>query len=65
MPESMHEYNLIPNFLYDVFLVGLETETIISVLNKSSKTMLHHKMVDFICNSITNYGKAKLMLRKN
>ena len=37
-PESMHEYNLTPHSLYAAVSVGLETETIISVLNKLSKT---------------------------
>jgi DNA excision repair protein ERCC-3 len=37
-PESMHEYNLTPHSLYAVVFVGLETETIIDVLNKLSKT---------------------------
>ncbi|KAK4488301.1 hypothetical protein RD792_004057 [Penstemon davidsonii] len=39
-PESMHEYNLTPHSLYAAVSAGLETETIISVLNKLSKTKL-------------------------
>lgn len=64
-PESMHEYNLTPHSLYAAVSVGLETETIISVLNKLSKTKLPKEMIDFIHNSTANYGKVKLVLKKN
>ncbi|XP_078445881.1 general transcription and DNA repair factor IIH helicase/translocase subunit XPB1-like [Wolffia australiana] len=64
-PESMHEYNLTPHSLYAAVSVGLETETIISVLNKLSKTKLPREMVDFIYASTSNYGKVKLVLKKN
>ncbi|CAL9030167.1 unnamed protein product [Prunus brigantina] len=64
-PESMHEYNLTPHSLYAAVSVGLETETIISVLNKLSKTKLPKEMIDFIHGSTANYGKVKLVLKKN
>lgn len=64
-PESMHEYNLTPHSLYAAVSVGLETETIISVLNKLSKTKLPREMIDFIHASTANYGKVKLVLKKN
>ncbi|KAL7610572.1 general transcription and DNA repair factor IIH helicase subunit XPB1 [Lactuca sativa] len=64
-PESMHEYNLTPHSLYAAVSVGLETETIISVLNKLSKTKLPKEMIDFIHASTSNYGKVKLVLKKN
>ncbi|RZC57312.1 hypothetical protein C5167_004620 [Papaver somniferum] len=64
-PESMHEYNLTPHSLYAAVSVGLETETIISVLNKLSKTKLPKEMIDFIYASTSNYGKVKLVLKKN
>ncbi|KAK2664121.1 hypothetical protein Ddye_002695 [Dipteronia dyeriana] len=64
-PESMHEYNLTPHSLYAAVSVGLETETIISVLNKLSKTKLPKEMIDFIHSSTSNYGKVKLVLKKN
>ncbi|KAK9048472.1 hypothetical protein SSX86_032564, partial [Deinandra increscens subsp. villosa] len=57
-PESMHEYNLTPHSLYAAVSVGLETETIISVLNKLSKTKLPKEMIDFIHGSTANYGKV-------
>ncbi|KAJ4806498.1 DNA repair helicase XPB1 [Rhynchospora pubera] len=64
-PESMHEYNLTPHSLYAAVSVGLETETIISVLNKLSKTKLPKEIIDFIHASTANYGKVKLVLKKN
>ncbi|XP_078160898.1 general transcription and DNA repair factor IIH helicase/translocase subunit XPB1-like [Carex rostrata] len=64
-PESMHEYNLTPHSLYAAVSVGLETETIISVLNKLSKTKLPKEIIDFIHGSTANYGKVKLVLKKN
>ncbi|KAK1303540.1 DNA repair helicase XPB1 [Acorus calamus] len=64
-PESMHEYNLTPHSLYAAVSVGLETETIVAVLNKLSKTKLPKEMVDFIHASTANYGKVKLVLKKN
>ncbi|KAJ0427459.1 putative DNA helicase chromatin remodeling SNF2 family [Helianthus annuus] len=64
-PESMHEYNLTPHSLYAAVSVGLETETIIAVLNKLSKTKLPKEMIEFIHASTANYGKVKLVLKKN
>ncbi|XP_065858323.1 general transcription and DNA repair factor IIH helicase/translocase subunit XPB1 [Euphorbia lathyris] len=64
-PESMHEYNLTPHSLYAAVSVGLETETVIAVLNKLSKTKLPKEMIDFIHASTANYGKVKLVLKKN
>ncbi|RVX04086.1 DNA repair helicase XPB1 [Vitis vinifera] len=63
-PESMHEYNLTPHSLYAAVSVGLETETIIAVLSKLSKTKLPKEMIDFIHASTANYGKVlKTLLR--
>ncbi|GER30337.1 homolog of xeroderma pigmentosum complementationgroup B 1 [Striga asiatica] len=64
-PESMHEYNLTPHSLYAAVSVGLETETIISVLNKLSKTKLPKEMIDFIHGSTANYGKVLKKLLKD
>ncbi|XP_071715451.1 general transcription and DNA repair factor IIH helicase/translocase subunit XPB1-like [Rutidosis leptorrhynchoides] len=64
-PELMHEYNITPHSLYAAVSVGLETETIISVLNKLSKTKLPKEMIDFVHDSKANYGKVKLVLKKN
>ncbi|KAJ7521765.1 hypothetical protein O6H91_19G067000 [Diphasiastrum complanatum] len=45
--------------------VGLETETIITVLDRLSKTKLPKDISDFIRESTLNYGKVKLVLQKN
>ena len=64
-PESMHEYNLTPHSLYAAISVGIKTETMIVILNKLSKTKLPREIIDFIKGSTTNYGKFKLVLKKN
>ncbi|KAG5581316.1 hypothetical protein H5410_051943 [Solanum commersonii] len=64
-PNFIHEYNLTPHSLYAAVSVGLQTHTIISVLNKLSKTNLLKEVVDFIQSSTSNYGKVKLVLKKN
>eukprot|EP00850_Spirogloea_muscicola_P022612 SM000303S11790 [mRNA] locus=s303:62101:67272:- [translate_table: standard] len=64
-PESLHEYNLTPHSLYAAVSVGLSTETIITVLDRLSKTKLHNEIVSFIRSSTQNYGKVKLVLQRN
>ena len=64
-PESMHEYNLTPHSLYAVVSVGLETKTMIAILNKLSKKKIPKEIIDFINGSTTNYGKVKLVLKNN
>lgn len=64
-PEAMHEYKLTPHSLYAAVSVGLETHTIITVLNRLSKNELPAEVVDFIRESTENYGKVKLVLKQN
>lgn len=64
-PESVHEYVLTPHSLYAAVSVGLETDTIISVLNRLSKVQLSIDIERFIKKATQNYGKAKLVLKKN
>lgn len=64
-PNSIHEYNLTPHSLYAAVSVGLQTHNIISLLNKLSKTNLPKEVVQFIQSSTSNYGKVKLVLKKN
>lgn len=64
-PNSIHEFNLTPHSLYAAVSVGLQTHTIIDLLNKLSKTNLPNEMLDFIQSSTSNYGKVKLVLKKN
>eukprot|EP00242_Pyramimonas_sp_CCMP2087_P018490 CAMPEP_0198206598 /NCGR_PEP_ID=MMETSP1445-20131203/10158_1 /TAXON_ID=36898 /ORGANISM="Pyramimonas sp., Strain CCMP2087" /LENGTH=200 /DNA_ID=CAMNT_0043879361 /DNA_START=94 /DNA_END=693 /DNA_ORIENTATION=+ len=64
-PECMHEYMLTPHSLYAAVSVGLETTTILSVLNRLSKTRLPDDIEYFVRESTLNYGKVKLVLQKN
>lgn len=64
-PECIHEYNLTSYSLYAAVSVGLETETIISVLDRLSKTKLEAETLNFIRESTQNYGKVKLVLKQN
>ena len=64
-PEAVHEYVLTPHSLYAAVSVGLETETILSVLNRLSKVPLSREAAAFIRKATQNYGKAKLVLKRN
>ncbi|XP_074369258.1 general transcription and DNA repair factor IIH helicase/translocase subunit XPB1-like [Apium graveolens] len=64
-PEFMHDYNLTPHSLYAAVSAGFTTETVLSVLNALSKTKLPKDVIDFIHASTSNYGKVKLVLKKN
>ena len=57
-PEMIHEYQLTPHSLYAAVSVGIETETIIKILEKLSKVFLADDIKDFIRKSTENYGKA-------
>lgn len=63
-PEHLHEYLLTPHSLYAAVSVGLETEMIITVLNKLSKVNLTNDLKKFIRESTQNYGKVKLNILK-
>ncbi len=54
----MHEYQLTPHSLYAAVSVGLESDTIISVLNRLSKTDLPDEVKMFVRESTQNYGKV-------
>lgn len=64
-PNFIHEYRLTPYSLYAAVSVGLETEDIISVLNKLSKVAIPETIVSFIRSCTVSYGKVKLVLRYN
>ena len=57
-PECVHEYVLTPHSLYAAVSVGLETATIITVLNRLSKVELPQEIKDFVVASTSTYGKA-------
>ncbi|DBA93765.1 hypothetical protein WJX82_000412 [Trebouxia sp. C0006] len=64
-PESVHEYVMTPHSLYAAVSVGLETDTIVSVLNRLSKVSLPAEIRQFVHASTGNYGKVKLVLQRN
>ncbi len=57
--QVIHEYVLTPHSLYAAVSVGLETETIISVLDRLSKVHLDANIKKFIRESTQNYGKVR------
>lgn len=64
-PQHIHEYKLTPYSLYAAVSVGLETEDIISVLNRLSKVPVPKPTADLIRACTASYGKVKLVLKHN
>ncbi|KAK9830608.1 hypothetical protein WJX81_004839 [Elliptochloris bilobata] len=64
-PECVHEYVLTPHSLYAAVSVGLDTQTIITVLNRLSKVALPDEIREFVRASTGNYGKVKMVLQRN
>ena len=64
-PEHIHEYVLTPHSLYAAVSIGLTTEKIAEVLDRLSKTNLSEEVKHFIEACTKNYGKVKLVLKRN
>jgi DNA excision repair protein ERCC-3 len=64
-PECIHEYVLTPHSLYASVSIGLDTETIVSVLDRLSKNVMPEDIRWFVRESTENYGKVKLVLKNN
>ncbi|KAJ3157552.1 hypothetical protein HDU86_003204 [Geranomyces michiganensis] len=64
-PMRMHEYRLTEYSLYAAVSVGLETDAIIEVLNRLSKSALPEAVSDFVREHTARCGKVKLVLKKN
>lgn len=64
-PTFIHEYRLTPYSLYAAVSVGLDTEDIISVLDRLSKTVIAPSVLTFIRQCTTSHGKVKLVLKHN
>ncbi|RHZ44775.1 hypothetical protein Glove_709g103 [Diversispora epigaea] len=64
-PSLIHEYKMTPSSLYAAVSVGLETEAIIDVLKRMSKTDIPESLIDRIRKFTVSYGKVKLLLRHN
>ncbi len=59
-PRCIHEYQLTPHSLYAAVSIGLETDTIVAVLNRLSKNVLPPEIKRFVRGCTQNYGKAGL-----
>lgn len=64
-PEFIHQYKLTPYSLYAAVATNIETESIISVLERLSKNALPKQVKHFIRECTSKYGKAKLVLKHN
>ncbi|KAG9039300.1 transcription factor TFIIH complex ERCC-3 subunit [Tulasnella sp. JGI-2019a] len=64
-PAFIHEYKITTYSLYAAVSVGLETEDIITVLNRLSKVPVPDTIVKFIQDCTVSYGKLKLVLKHN
>ncbi|EGW34385.1 DNA repair helicase RAD25 [Spathaspora passalidarum NRRL Y-27907] len=64
-PSHIHEYRITAYSLYAAVSVGLETDDIISVLNRLSKVPVAESIINFIKGATVSYGKVKLVLKHN
>lgn len=62
-PSFIHEYRLTAYSLYAAVSIGLETEDIIQVLERLSKTVVPENIVEFIRDNTSSFGKLKLVLK--
>lgn len=64
-PSHIHEYKITAYSLYAAVSVGLETDDIISVLDRLSKVPVAPSIVNFIHSATVSYGKVKLVIKHN
>eukprot|EP01104_Vermistella_antarctica_P011476 TRINITY_DN3207_c3_g1_i1.p1 TRINITY_DN3207_c3_g1~~TRINITY_DN3207_c3_g1_i1.p1 ORF type:complete len:893 (-),score=226.50 TRINITY_DN3207_c3_g1_i1:123-2801(-) len=64
-PELLHEYQLSPYSLYAAVSVGLDSNDIISVMERLSKNKLPQTIKNFVLACTSSYGKVKLVLQRN
>lgn len=57
----MHEYKLTPYSLYAAVAVGMETATIIQVLERFSKSKVPDEVIKFIRDCTVSYGKVRAL----
>ncbi|KAF9109387.1 DNA repair helicase RAD25, partial [Mortierella sp. AM989] len=63
--SHIHEYKLTRQSLYAAASVGLETEKIVEMLSRLSKTPVPEDILGLIRDCTLSYGKVKLVLRHN
>lgn len=61
----VHCYKLNQGSLYAAVSIGLETDRILSALDRLSKVGVPPAVANFIRESTTRFGKVKIVLRKN
>lgn len=64
-PSHIHEYKITAYSLYAAVSVGLETDDIISVLDRLSKVPVAESIINFIKGATISYGKVKLVIKHN
>ncbi|CCE63123.1 hypothetical protein TPHA_0E00270 [Tetrapisispora phaffii CBS 4417] len=64
-PSHIHEYRITAYSLYAAVSVGLETEDIVSVLDRLSKVPVAPSIINFIKSATVSYGKVKLVIKHN
>mmetsp|Transcript_13953 Transcript_13953/g.24248 ORF Transcript_13953/g.24248 Transcript_13953/m.24248 type:complete len:773 (+) Transcript_13953:161-2479(+) len=64
-PEFVHQYKLTPYSLYAAVATNIETESIITVLERLSKNALPAQVKKFVRDCTSKYGKARLVLKFN
>ncbi|CCH62823.1 hypothetical protein TBLA_0I01650 [Henningerozyma blattae CBS 6284] len=64
-PSHIHEYKITAYSLYAAVSVGLETDDIISVLDRLSKVPVAPSIINFIKGATVSYGKVKLVIKHN
>lgn len=64
-PLHIHEYAITSESLFAAVSVGLETDDIISVLTRLSKTPVPDLFLQFIRDATEKFGKVKLVLKHN
>lgn len=64
-PEIIHEYRLTPHSLYAAVSMGLDSDTLLGVLDRLSKVQLSDHVKTFIRGATQNYGKVKIVLKQN
>ena len=63
-PQFVHEYQITSYSLYAAASLGLETDDIISGLQRMSKVQLSEELRAFITEKTATCGKAKLLLKR-
>ena len=64
-PSRIHEYRITAYSLYAAVSVGMETDTILDVMNQFSKVEIPDRVVSFVRDCTMSYGKVKLVLKRN